>query len=169
MIPVIIVVLLDCFIDAKTHTTWVLIKGGTPKADQTVRIVAQQYYYSFTLAGADGELDTADDITTINELHVPVDANVIFELEAKDMLHSLWVPALRLKQDALPGRTITGWFNATTPGEYEIACAELCGVGHSAMRATLLVHTTDSFDRWQAEELAPVTSAIEQNATGATP
>jgi cytochrome c oxidase subunit 2 len=152
ILPVLVVAALDLFIDAKTHATWVLIKGGVPPADQTVRVVAQQYYYSFTHAGPDGQLDTADDIETINEWHVPVDANVVFELEAVDVLHSLWIPVLRLKQDALPGRTITGWFNATKPGDYEIACAELCGAGHSIMRATLHVHTPEQFEQWRAAE-----------------
>jgi cytochrome c oxidase subunit 2 len=75
---------------------------------------------------------------------------VAFQLESRDVLHSFWVPSLRLKQDAVPGRTIHGWFRATKTGTFDISCAEICGTGHTSMRAALVVQTPEEFDRWVA-------------------
>jgi cytochrome c oxidase subunit 2 len=81
-------------------------------------------------AGPDGVLDTADDIRTVGELHVTVNTTYHFELMSRDVVHSFAVPAFRLKQDALPGRTITGWFRPNRVGTYDIQCTQMCGMGH---------------------------------------
>jgi cytochrome c oxidase subunit 2 len=73
-------------------------------------------------------------------------------LKAKDVIHSFFLPNLRLKQDAVPGREIQAWFEATKPGRYEIPCAELCGFGHSGMLGHLTVHTADDYDKWVKEQ-----------------
>jgi len=146
-LPVLAVVALDFYIDERTNHVWDLIKGSVPKADMTIRITGQQFAWVFTQPGPDGELGTADDFQQTNDLHVPIDANIVFQLEARDVLHSFWVPSLRLKQDAIPGRTIQGWFKATKVGTYDIACAEICGVGHTSMKATLHVHPKDEYLR----------------------
>ncbi len=147
-IPLILVVLLDIFIDIKTTAVWKQVKIDLPTADMNVRIVGQQFNWQFTHPGKDGKLGTEDDVKTTNELHVPVDTNVVFELGAKDVLHSFFVPALRLTQDAVPGRFIHGWFNATKPGKYEIACGQICGTGHTGMRGMLIVHNKEEFQKW---------------------
>ena len=79
-------------------------------------MVAQQWAWSFVHPGPDGQLDTADDIKTVDELHVKVDTLYHFKLESRDVLHSFSVPVFRLKQDVIPGRVITGWFQPTQTG-----------------------------------------------------
>lgn len=150
LLPVVIVILGDAFIDLRTSMVWEAVKGSAPAADHAVRIRGLQFAFLFSYPGPDGELRTSDDFTIPNEFHVPVDRNIGFELEASDVIHSLWVPALRLKQDAVPGRVIKGWFKATKTGRFDVACAEICGVGHTWMHATLVVHPAEEFDRWLA-------------------
>ena len=149
-IPVFIITVLDFYIDAKTHHVWDVIKMRTPEPDQLIRITGQQYSWQFSYAGADKLLDTEDDLQLLGELHVPINQNIVFDLVARDVLHSFWVPELRLKQDALPGRTIRGWFKCIKEGVYSIACAELCGPGHAQMAATLYVHSEEDYKAWLA-------------------
>ncbi|MEW6281213.1 MAG: cytochrome c oxidase subunit II, partial [Candidatus Eremiobacterota bacterium] len=151
LIPVMVVVALDLLIDVANASAWHEIKGSIPRSHCRVRIVGQQFAWHFTLAGRDEEFDTDDDVRTVGELHVPAYTDVNFELQARDVLHSFWVPSLRLKQDAVPGRTIPGWFRALETGSYDIACAEICGAGHSLMSARLVVHDPDEYGRWIRE------------------
>lgn len=151
LIPVLLVALLDFYIDAQNHGVWAQIKERLPSAGESVRVVGRQFSWTFIYPGPDGRLDTDDDFQKVNELHVPVDTDVTFELQARDVVHSLWIPALRLKQDAVPGRTIRGWFRAQRTGRFDIACAEICGVGHSLMAARLEVHPEEEYRRWVAE------------------
>ncbi len=148
VIPVLIVIAMDIFIDIETTSAWNLIKIESPASDYSVRVIGQQFSWQFVHPGKDGKLGTPDDITTTNDLHVPINKNVIFYLQAKEVIHGFSIPVLRLKQDALPGRTWQGWFNATKAGSYEIMCTEICGAGHTVMRATLIVHTQEDFDKW---------------------
>jgi cytochrome c oxidase subunit 2 len=85
---------------------------------------------------------------------VPVNQPVIIRLSSVDVLHSFFVPVLRIKQDAIPGTIIRVWFEATKAGEYEIACAELCGLGHYRMRGYLTVESEEEFQTWLAEMAA---------------
>ena len=94
-----------------------------------MRAIGQQWAWTFVHPGPDGELDTDDDISKINELHVEVDRLYHYKLESRDVLHDFSVPVFRLKQDAIPGRVITGWFTPTKTGEWDIQCAEMCGTG----------------------------------------
>jgi len=119
-----------------------------------VAIAAKQFEWNVTYAGADGALGTPDDFTVRNQLHVPVDRPVVADLTAEDAIHSFFVPVFRLKQDAVPGMRIPVWFEATQVGEYEIACAELCGLGHYRMRGMVHVHTQEDFDRWMLARAA---------------
>ena len=82
------------------------------------------------------------------EVHLVVNRPVEVRLRSKDVLHSFFVPAFRVKQDAVPGITVSFWFIPTATGTYEIACAELCGVGHYAMRGKVVVETQEQFDAW---------------------
>jgi cytochrome c oxidase subunit 2 len=150
VIPLVFLVAADGFIDVRTHAVWVETKEMLPAADQVVRITGQQFLWTFTYPGRDGRLGTSDDFMVANELHVPVNENIVFDLEARDVLHSFSVPALRLKQDAVPGRTIRGWFKALVPGTYSIACSQICGVGHAGMGGKLVVQTKAEYEQWVA-------------------
>lgn len=136
------------------YNTWVNVKLYLPdSADAlTVDVTAKQFEWQATYAGQDRELDTADDIKApINVMHFPVDRPVIIRLTSQDVIHSFYIPALRVKQDALPGRHIRLWFQATEPGQHELACAELCGLGHYKMRAQIIVESQADFDAWLAD------------------
>ncbi len=113
-----------------------------------MRVTAKQFGWEFLYTGPDGKFDTADDKTLEGDLHVPVDKVVRVYLRAKDVIHSFYIPVMRLKQDAVPGREIIAWFEATKTGKYEIPCAELCGVGHSGMKGWLTIHSAEDYDKW---------------------
>jgi cytochrome c oxidase subunit II len=105
-----------------------------------------------------------DDVTTLNQLYLPVNKPIIVRLRSKDVIHSFGVPEFRVKQDAIPGLTIPIWFipNVTTAEmrsrtgnaefQYEIACAQLCGLGHARMRGFVTVQTAEEFQKWMNDE-----------------
>jgi len=130
---------------------WYDIKQDLPPADETVRVISQQWAWTFVHAGPDGRLGTDDDIPRVNELHVQVGKLYHYQLESKDVLHNFSVPVFRLKQDAIPGRVITGWFEATKTGTWDIQCAEICGVGHGLMPAKIYIETAEQNAAWMAE------------------
>ena len=125
----------------------------------TVRVVAQQWAWSFVHPGADNKLDTSDDIKTVDELHVKVGQTYHFKLESRDVLHSFSVPVFRLKQDVIPGRIITGWFTPTRVGVHDIQCAEICGIGHALMPARIYIHSQSDYDAWEAKNTVPTATA----------
>ncbi|OGP07410.1 MAG: hypothetical protein A2048_05835 [Deltaproteobacteria bacterium GWA2_45_12] len=127
---------------------WYHVKQYLPPAEATVKVIGQQWAWTFVQPGADGVLDTADDIITIDELHVQEGLTYHYLLTSKDVLHSFFVPVFRLKQDAIPGREIVGWFKATKTGQYDILCAEICGVGHGLMGARIFIETKDQHQKW---------------------
>ena len=129
---------------------WRNVKMTLPEADTVVRIIGQQWAWTFQHAGVDNELDTEDDIFTVGELHVEVDRTYHFRLESRDVLHSFSVPVFRLKQDAIPGRSITGWFRPTATGEHDIQCAEICGIGHGVMAARIFIEDAEAHEEWIA-------------------
>ena len=114
--------------------------------------------------------DGKDDITSVNQFHVPVGKDVIVQISSKDVIHSFNIPVLRVKQDAIPGGRIPIWFKATQAGHFELACAQLCGLGHYRMRADVLIDTPEEFAKWAAENAPPPaeapTSAAPENQPG---
>ena len=136
-------------------STWAKVKRHAPDSDFELQVAAKQFNWDVVYPGADGKFGTDDDVKFDNDLHVPVNKVVRIQLSAKDVIHSFFLPNLRLKQDAVPGRTILVWFEATKPGKYEIPCAELCGFGHSGMKGWLHVHTPEDYKKWAEENLAP--------------
>ena len=119
------------------------------KADSLeVRVVGQQFTWTFYYKGADGkEVGSA-------QLYVPRGRPVYFTIQSKDVIHDFWVPAFRMKIDAVPGIDTHLRITPKTPGEYPVICAELCGLGHAAMRQTAHVVEQDEFDRWLRERSA---------------
>lgn len=135
---------------------WDRVKGrdSAPAGSIPYAVEGRQFEWNVTYAGMDGQLGTGDDFTVRNQLHIPVNQPVVLQLTAEDVIHSFFVPVFRVKQDAVPGMNIPVWFEATQTGEFEIACAELCGLGHYRMRAMVTVHTAEEFQRWVAEQSA---------------
>ena len=147
-----------------------------PEPQSTVvRAVAEQFSWNFHYPGADGRFgrtdimlvdpdnplgldrrDAAakDDITTINVLNLPVGRPVIIYLSSKDVVHSLGMPQMRVKQDAIPGIVQPVWFTPTETGRWDIACSQLCGLAHYRMRATYSIQTPEQYAAWLQEEAA---------------
>ena len=140
-----------------------------------VRVVAEQFSWNIHYAGADGQFGRADvslvgpdnpmgldrtdpaakdDVTTINEMHLPVGKPVIVYLSSKDMIHSFGLPQMRVKQDAIPGIAQPLWFTPTRTGEWEIACSQLCGLGHYRMRGYYTIQPQADYEAWLASEAA---------------
>jgi cytochrome c oxidase subunit 2 len=170
-----------------------------PPEDESivVRVVAEQFAWNVHYPGADGVfgrtapelIDTAsnplgldrddpaaaDDITTVNQLHLAVDTPVIIKLTSKDVIHSFSLLEMRVKQDAIPGLDIPLWFVPTVTTEemraltgrpdfsYEISCAQLCGLGHYRMRGFLTVHTDQGFQSWLEEQAAQLVPRDEED------
>jgi cytochrome c oxidase subunit 2 len=137
-----------------SQDVWSKIKNPDrfPTDGVELRIEARQFAWGVTYAGSDGEFGSEDDFTHYNQIHVPVDRPVVFDLTSIDVVHSFFVPAFRIKQDAVPGLTMRAWFEATEVGEYELACAELCGVAHGLMKGKIIVLAQDEFESWLAEQ-----------------
>jgi len=152
LVPLAIVVVLDLLIDIRGADVWAKVKGQRPPTDFVVRGVGKQFNWEFIYPGPDGKFDSDDDLTTDNELHVPVGKVIHVVLSSKDVIHSFFLPHFRLKQDAVPGRHIPVWFEATRIGEYEIPCAELCGFGHSGMNGKVFVHSAEEYRKWVSEK-----------------
>lgn len=131
-----------------SRSTWAYIKENGPPGQVFYHVNAKQFNWEITYPGPDGKLGTKDDVTVDNDMHVPVNQVVRIDLTSKDVIHSFFVPSMRLKQDAVPGRTIHVWFEAKEIGQYEIPCAELCGFGHSGMKGNLTVESKADFDKW---------------------
>jgi len=110
--------------------------------------------------------EAKDDVTTLNQLYLPANKPVIVKLRSKDVIHSFNVPELRVKQDAIPGLTIPIWFIPTVTTaemrtrtgnpdfQYEIACAQLCGLGHYRMRAFVTILSPEEFQKWMDDQQA---------------
>ena len=168
---------------------WAARVDRMPPASEAllVQVTGEQFAWNVHYAGADGVfgrtdlklldlqsnplgLDRSDpaakdDVTTLNQLYLPVNKPIIVRLRSKDVIHSFNVPEFRVKQDAIPGLTIPIWFvpNVTTAEmrtrtgnaefQYEIACAQLCGLGHYRMRAFVTVQSPEEFQKWMQEKV----------------
>jgi cytochrome c oxidase subunit 2 len=146
--PHMVILAFDVFIIIGAVQVWYNVKQRLPEPDSVIRVIGQQWAWTFQHPGTDNELDTADDIFTVDDLHVQVDRTYHFRLEARDVLHSFSVPVFRLKQDAIPGRSITGWFEPTQTGDFDVQCAEICGLGHGVMAARIHIEDAQQHAEW---------------------
>jgi cytochrome c oxidase subunit 2 len=122
------------------YAAWIYLAQLRPPADAvTVDVVAKQWMWKFQHPEGQRE---------INDLHVPAGQAVKLVMTSQDVIHSLYLPALRIKQDVLPGRYTTLWFKADRPGVYPIRCAEFCGLDHSGMGGRFYVLTPGDYSRW---------------------
>ncbi len=144
------VLVFDVIILVVALRVWNDIKISPPPAEERVRVIAQQWAWTFVHAGPDGQLDTADDIRTVDELNLQINRTYHYELHSKDVLHSFSIPVFRLKQDAIPGRAISGWFTPTVTGDFDIQCAEICGIGHALMPARVHVRAAEPHAAWMS-------------------
>jgi cytochrome c oxidase subunit 2 len=133
---------------------------GDPNALR-VEVTARQWSWTFRTAGPDGRFATADDVITLNELHVPVGRPVYLKLRARDVIHSFYLPNFRTKIDAIPGSTTRLWFQARETGRFEIGCAQHCGVSHYKMRGQLAVESAGDYTSWLAR--AEIDSRLRQD------
>jgi cytochrome c oxidase subunit 2 len=128
-----------------------------------VRVVGEQFAWTFFYKNADGK-EVAS-----RTLHVPINKQVKFTLQSKDVLHDFWVPAFRVKKDAVPGIDVTYRVTPNRLGSYPIVCAELCGLGHAVMRAQAVVDTQQKYDAWLAALGKPAAPAGGAGGAGAAP
>ena len=144
-----------------------------------VHVYAQQFAWNIQYPGPDGKFgrtdiklvaadnpigidrtdpNAKDDIVTINQLNLPVDRPVLVHLSSMDVIHSFGLYEMRVKQDAIPGLSIPVWFIPNRVGEYEIACSQLCGLGHFRMRGFITIQNAADYKKWyddQEKELQP--------------
>ncbi|MFN2387787.1 MAG: cytochrome c oxidase subunit II [Thermoanaerobaculia bacterium] len=150
IIPAVICVVLALL----SRRAWADIKQSMPGGAMPVEVMGEQFAWNIRYSGPDGRLNTGDDIVTLNQLHVPVGRPVVVTLRSKDVIHSFFLPEFRVKQDAVPGMSTRIWFEATRVGNWEIACAELCGLGHYRMKGFVTVESPEDFQKFLAEQAA---------------
>jgi cytochrome c oxidase subunit 2 len=144
-----------------------------------VRVVAEQFAWHMHYPGRDGvfgrtdislvdpdnplgidrnEPAGKDDIVTTNQLNLPVGKPVIVFLSSKDVIHSFGLPQMRVKQDAIPGIVQPVWFTPTETGQWNIACSQLCGLGHYRMKGVYAIQSQADFDAFLKEEASLLTN-----------
>jgi cytochrome c oxidase subunit II len=144
---------MNAWADAKIRRPKILENGVQIEMPPIAEVTGRQFEWRIRYAGADGVIGTKDDLHTVNELHLPVDEVIVLRIKTEDVLHSFFLPNLRVKQDVVPGVEQHLWFEANRTGNYDIVCAELCGWGHYKMRGRLVLQARDEYDRWYQEEM----------------
>ena len=134
---------------------------ATESRPLNVRVVGEQFAWTFFYERDGKEVAT-------RQLHVPINRQVKFTLQAKDVLHDFWVPAFRMKKDAVPGIDVTYTVIPNRLGVYPIVCAELCGLGHAVMRSTAIVQSDREFATWLADVGKAPAPAAGGNASAPT-
>jgi cytochrome c oxidase subunit II len=141
--------------DMKSAPQIALGIGASPASEGTraavnVNVLGLQYAWIFTYP---------DTSITSGELHVPVGQEVQLSMTAQDVIHAVWIPQLRLKQDIIPGTTTQLRFTTNRVGTYPVRCAELCGGYHGSMVTNMVVHTPEDYKTWVASQLQPEQTA----------
>ncbi|HNA42365.1 MAG TPA: cytochrome c oxidase subunit II [Saprospiraceae bacterium] len=155
-----------------------------PKPDVQIEVMAYQFGWNVRYPGPDGvfgkkdrsqmeasnpfgidKYDPAgyDDLVVMNQIHLPINNNVVVNLSTMDVLHSFFLPNFRVKQDAVPGQWIKVWFNGFKAGKYELACAELCGSGHYGMRGELFMQSQQDYNKWLDEQYSGIKANLAAN------
>ena len=169
VIPALILVILAVM----SRSVWSSIKGtmyedsAADARSFQVMVMPEQFRWNITYPGADGHLGTADDVAVLNQLHLPLGRDILVRLRSKDVIHSFFLPEMRIKQDALPNNWIRVRFHPVKTGKWEIVCAELCGLGHYQMHGTVIVEPETEVRSWLAEQTAKTASAA--SAAGEVP
>lgn len=148
----------------KTDQAYAAEPTNTVPADQdnkalppvVIRAEAQQYAWIFSYP--------QQKLEGIAELHIPIDREVIIEMQSKDVIHGFWVPQFRLKQDVIPGRTTQVKFVANKLGEYPLNCTQLCGAYHGAMMAAVFVETPEQHRTWLKSQQQASSPTLDRTA-----
>lgn len=144
----VIILGIDLTLDFVGAKTWDSVKVEMPPTTVNVQVSAKQFEWVFIYPGEDGEIGTADDITSTREMHVPVNQKIGLDLTSKDVIHDFFLAEVRLKQDVMPQRHIKAWFDTDKIGDYHIVCDEICGVGHTRMTGVLKVEDEKTYEEW---------------------
>jgi cytochrome c oxidase subunit 2 len=176
LIAGIIIFGVDVTLYALGDSRWVYFWGTPPPGTPIIEVMGEQFAWNFRYAGPDGvfgktdptlisstnpfgldKTDPAakDDILSINQLHLPEGKPIRLRIRSHDVIHSFYLPYQRIKQDAVPGMQIELWFVPRKTGQYEIACSQLCGLGHYRMRAFLTVESQQDYDKWLRGQAEP--------------
>jgi cytochrome c oxidase subunit 2 len=156
------------------------VRDFPPEKDAVViRVVGEQFAWNVHYPGPDGKFgrtdvklvaadnplgldrsdpNAKDDVTTINQLNMPVDRPILIHLSTKDVIHSFAIYEMRVKQDAIPGMEVPVWFVPTRAGDYEITCSQLCGLGHYRMRGFVTVQSQADFQKWMDDQEKQLTA-----------
>ena len=128
---------------------WADAKMRRPDIPVTAEITGRQFNWDVRYPGADGELHTPDDIVRHDgEIHFPANEEVLLIIKSADVLHSFFLPNLRIKQDVVPGMEQFMWFKARQEDQVDIVCAELCGWGHYKMKGRAVFENREKYDEW---------------------
>lgn len=146
------------FIAIYQMNAWASQKMNRPRIGNELKpalaeVSGRQFEWQIRYAGKDGKVGTNDDLYIVNDLHVPLNDEVVLAIKSQDVLHSFFLPNLRVKQDVVPGMKQYVWFKATREGTFDIVCAELCGWGHYKMRGRITVESQQVFDKWYAQQM----------------
>jgi cytochrome c oxidase subunit 2 len=172
LIAGIIIFSVDVTIYAIGESGWFRAWGPAPAGTAVVEAMGEQFAWNFRYAGPDGvfgrtdpslitptnpfgldktDPTAKDDIVSVNQLHLPEGKPIRVRIRSHDVIHSFYLPYHRIKQDAVPGMQIELWFVPRKAGQFEIACSQLCGLGHYRMRAFLTVEPQDAYERWLSD------------------
>ena len=159
IVPTVFVIIMAIF----SVRIWYGIEENASPNAMTVESIGHQWYYTFRLNGVHGEIP--------DSIHLPVGVPVKLLVTSTDVIHSFWVPAMRLKADMVPGSINTLNFTPKYPGTYKIICTEFCGVNHSTMeKQTVVIESLADFNTWYAGWVAKtknLSDAIPKVSTGA--
>jgi cytochrome c oxidase subunit 2 len=157
---------------------WGRVADDFPPVEEStvIRVVAKQFAWSYIYPGPDGrfgrqdpalvsaenpfgfdpeDASTKDNITSLNQMHVPVGKPVILNLTSEDVIHSFKVVPLRITQDCTPGLSVPIHFVPTHEGKYQVICAQLCGNGHASMaQGVVIVESAEAYEQWMASQLS---------------
>jgi cytochrome c oxidase subunit 2 len=156
------------------EVVWAHVYSAPPAGAQHVEVVGRQFQWYIRYPTTDGRFArtdpkliaagnplgvdprdplTKENVIAVNDLHLVVNRPVAVRISSVDVVHSFFLPNFRVKQDAVPGRDVQIWFTPTKEGTYQIACAQLCGVGHYTMRGNVTVETQAAFDAWLKQQV----------------
>lgn len=148
LIPVVIVLALAGY-------SWVVLDDIEKTDADAIHVNAYAQQFAWTFGYPESGNKWSEGV-----LHVPVNRQIIFDLQAQDVIHSFWVPEWRIKKDAVPGLSTDAVITPDKEGNYQLVCAELCGVGHTTMRAKVVVESEEKYEAWVKQQKATVPESL---------